>query len=186
MLPTLVQPLTLSPSVKRLLLDVSQSPFLVESGEKMKLDRVNQLLQVAANLGVILSITFLAFELSQNRDMMTAQTRNEITQGAVELLTLAVNDGDFQRIIRRARSGEEMSEDEQWQFERHQNGWFRYWENMHYQYRNGLFDEIEFAGQIGAIGAGLSVSPGIVNYWCRVRSLYSPEFAREMEGLLTC
>ena len=115
-----------------------QSRFLVESGERMKLDRANQLLQVAANLGVILSITFLAFELSQNRDMMRAQTRNDLSQGVIELLVVQATDGELFNILRRGNAGEELSEDEQGRFNTMQNAFFRYWENMHYQYRNGL------------------------------------------------
>ena len=151
----------------------------------MKLDRANQLLQVAANLGVILSITFLAFELGQNRDMMRAQTRNELAQGIIELLVVQATDGELLNILRRGNAGEELSEDEQGRFNTMQNAFFRYWENMHYQYRNGLYDEIEFATQIEAIRGFLSGSAGTMNYWCRVRSIYSPEFADEIDGLLT-
>ena len=58
----------------------------------MKFDRLNQILQVAANIGVILSITFLAIELGQNQEMMRAQTRNELSQGIVGLLSTGITD----------------------------------------------------------------------------------------------
>lgn len=88
-------------------------------------------------------------------------------------------------MIRRVRSGEELSEIEQFQFQRHYNAWFRYWENMHYQYRIGLYDESEFAKHRETVQKSFSTSPGIVKYWCRVSSLYSLEFVAEIDALQT-
>ena len=150
----------------------------------MKSETMNHYVSIAANIGVLLGILLLAYELNQNQDMMRAQTRNELSQNVIELLTLAVNDGGFQNIIRRGGTGEELSVDEQFQFEKYLNGWFRYWENMHYQYRNGLYDENEFTKQREKIGDFISSNPGILNYWCRERLFYSPEFARELDGIL--
>ncbi len=151
----------------------------------MKKIELGQTLTILANVGVLAGILLLVFELSQNREMMTAQTRNEISQGAIELLTLAINDVSFQNVIRRGQFGEELSEDEQWQFNRYQQGWLRYWENVHYQYRIGLFDETEFAYQKATWAGSLSIHPGIVKHWCERRVGFSPEFVAEIDGLLT-
>ena len=151
----------------------------------MKKIVLGQTLAILANVGVLAGILLLVFELSQNREMMTAQTRNEISQGAAELLTLAINDVSFQNVIRRGQFGEELSEDEQWQFYRYQQSWLRYWENVHYQYRIGLFDETEFAYQKATWAGSLSIHPGIVKHWCERKAGFSPEFVTEIDGLLT-
>ncbi len=151
----------------------------------MKKIELGQTLTILANVGVLAGILLLAFELSQNREMMTAQTRNEISQGAIALLTLAINDVSFQNVIRRGQFGEELSEDEQWQFNGHQQAWYRYWENVHYQYRIGLFDETEFATQKATWARSLSIHPGIVKHWCERKAGFSPEFVTEIDGLLT-
>ena len=151
----------------------------------MKKIELGQTLTILANVGVLAGILLLVFELSQNREMMTAQTRNEISQGAIELLTLAINDVSFQNVIRRGQFGEELSEDEQWQSDGHQQAWRRYWENVHYQYRIGLFDETEFATQKATWARSLSIHPGMVKRWCERKAGFSPEFATEIDGLLT-
>ncbi len=151
----------------------------------MKKINLGQSVQILANVGVLAGLLLLAFELSQNRDMMKAQTRNEITQSTTWLLTLAIDNGSFQNTMLRGREGEELSKDEQWQFERYHNAWFRSWENAHYQYRNGLYDEIEFSKQMDTWAASLAENPGVTSYWCRIRSRFSPEFSRAVDGLLT-
>jgi hypothetical protein len=135
--------------------------------KKLDLDKA---LHLIASVGVIAGILLLAYELNQNRDMMRSQTRNELSQGVIELLTFAANDAEFQNLVRRGRAGEELSEDEQWQVGRLYLGWFRYWENVHYQYRNGLYDEDEFIQQRGAIRGVLTTGPGVARYWCQVRA----------------
>ena len=47
----------------------------------MKRFEVGQALQLLGNFGVIVGILLLVYELNQNRDMMMAQTRNELSQG---------------------------------------------------------------------------------------------------------
>ena len=45
----------------------------------MNLDRVSQGVQLAANVGVILSIMFLAYQIGEQRELMKAQTRIAIS-----------------------------------------------------------------------------------------------------------
>jgi hypothetical protein len=55
---------------------------------------------------------------------------------------------------------------------------------VHYQYRQGLYDEEEFAKHKEAWRAYLGASKGAVSYWCEVRLLYSPKFAAQMDALI--
>ena len=43
-------------------------------------------LTLGANIGVLIGIVLVLVELDQNRDMMRAQTRNELAMGIVDLL----------------------------------------------------------------------------------------------------
>jgi len=47
----------------------------------------------------------------------------------------------------RAGRGEQLTGDEQFQFRLRSNALFRYWEDVHYQYRLGLYDEEEYSRQ---------------------------------------
>ncbi len=70
----------------------------------MKKIDLGQTIGVLANIGVIIGILLLVYELSQNRQMMKAQTRNEIAQSTYELLTLSIDNLSFQSTMRRGRA----------------------------------------------------------------------------------
>jgi hypothetical protein len=141
-------------------------------------------LTLGANLGVLVGIILLIVELDQNRDMMRAQTRHDLAMGIVDLLQVPASNEQLADILFRAQSGGDLSPAELFQFQLRTNALFRYWEDVHYQYRVGLFDEVEFARQRGAWKASLKNSRLGAEYWCKVRSLYSPEFMAEMDSLL--
>ncbi len=149
----------------------------------MNLDRLNQFIQIAANFGVILSITFLAFELSQNREMMKAQTRHEMSQGVVDLLLTEATNPELSRILNRGLSGEEITGVELERLKIMMGAYFRYWEDVHYQYRAGLYDDSEFSRQKQS-WANLLTSRSALEHWCEVRDRHSEAFVMEMDSLL--
>ena len=148
-------------------------------------DSLNRWLTLGANLGVLVGIILLIVELNQNRGMMRAQIRHELAMGIVDLLQVPASNEQLADLMYRAHSGEEITPREQFQFELRTNALFRYWEDVHYQYRVGLYDEIEFGKQRDAWKASFANSNRAVNYWCQVRSLYSPDFMSELDRLLT-
>lgn len=151
----------------------------------MKKLELGQIIGILANVGVLVGILLLVYELSQSREMMRAQTRNDLSQNVIQLFISDMSDSELSDLIRRGLAGDELSENESWRFDRRMNAWFRYWENVHYQYRAGLYDEIEFATQLEAIAVAAARDPGWAEYWCRRGFVYSPEFAAEFDGLLT-
>jgi hypothetical protein len=150
----------------------------------MESDRLNRWLTLGANVGVLIGIILLIVELDQNRDMMRAQTRHELAMGIVDLLQVPANNEQLADLIYRANSGGEITPRELFQFRLRTNALFRYWENVHYQYRVGLYDENEFSKQRDAWKASITNSILGRAYWCEVRTLYSPEFMSEMNKLL--
>ena len=142
-------------------------------------------LGLAANAGVLIGIVLVIMELDQNRDMMRAQIRHELSMGIVELLQEPAGNPQLADVLYRANAGMDLTPTEQYQFEMRSNALFRYWEDVHYQYRVGLYDEVEFARQREAWRQSLARSERAVGYWCGVRSLYSPDFSAEMDGLLS-
>ena len=146
--------------------------------------RLMRWLTLGANLAVVAGIVLLIMELEQNRQQMRAQTRHELAMGIVDLLqTLAANE-QLADVFARALAGEPLTPTEQFQFRLRTNALFRYWEDVHYQYRLGLYDDVEFERQRDAWKASMSNSRLAVEYWCEVRSLYSPEFTAEMDRLV--
>lgn len=147
-------------------------------------NQLNRWLTLGANVGVLVGIALLIVELDQNRDMMRAQTRHEIAAGIVDLLLVPASNQQLADLMYRAETGGELTPQEDFQFNMRTNALLRYWEDVHYQYRVGLYDEIEFSKQRDAWASALHRSKGMREYWCTVRILYSPEYMSEMNALL--
>ena len=147
-------------------------------------DKLNRWLTLGANVGVLIGLLLLVVELRQNQEMMRAQTRHDLSMGIIEVLLSPANNEQLSNVMYRANIGGELTPEEQFQYILRTNALFRYWENVHYQYRVGLYDEIEFAKQRDAWEASLVYSIGMRTYWCNVRTLYSPEFMAEVDAII--
>ena len=150
----------------------------------MKKLELGQTLGLIANLGVIAGILLLVFELNQNRDMMRAQTRNELARGLNDYLSLTINDADMADMYVRANTGESLTGPDALRPRMSLELGFRYWENVHYQYRQGLYDESEFSRHVDTMVAVLGRTPSMVRYWCGDRLLYSIPFMEFMDQIL--
>lgn len=151
----------------------------------MDSDRLNRWLTLGANIGVLVGIILLIVELDQNREAVQAQTRANLSQGIVDYLGLVAGNAQLASLRRRIDSGEEATIDEQYQYETITRALVRYWENVHYQYRQGLYDDAEFAAHREAIRDYFAYSKAIVEFWCGSKHGMSREFAEEIDGLLT-
>ena len=138
-----------------------------------------------ANLGVITGIILLVFELGQTRDLMRAQTRHLLATSIVEHLLVLVENPQLASVMRRGDAGEGLSPDESYQYRVRSRALFRYWENVHYQYREQLYDEVEFASQRDSWAAYLGASSRVATAWCGMRTEFSPEFRAELDGVLS-
>jgi len=150
----------------------------------MHADKLNRWLTLGANLGVIAGLILLVLELDQNREMMRAQTRHEIAMGIVDLLQVPASNEQLADLMYRAETGGELTPVERYRFNMRTNALLRYWEDAHYQYRVGLYDDVEFSKQKEAWRSAFQRSEGMRLYWCEVRALYSPDYAAEMNTLL--
>ena len=149
----------------------------------MKADEINRWLTLGANLGVLIGIFLLVVELDQNRQIMRAQIRNDISQQISDRL-LEQSQLQLVSLWRRAGSGEELSEDESQQHFISRSAGLGDWENIHYQFRQGMFDEEEFEAERNAWAFVIGSSPGLVNVWCVSQKHYSDVFAAEIETIL--
>src|SRR4029453_7745661 len=131
----------------------------------MNIDRVSQGVQLAANAGVILSLVFLAYQIGEQRELMKAQTRIAISSEVIGLLVSEATDEGLLSAERRSNAGEELSPEDRFRLDRISRAYFRYWENVHSQYRKGWYDETEFAGSRVGWKQRLS-RPGVAAVWC--------------------
>jgi hypothetical protein len=150
----------------------------------MRKEPLIQLIALAANCVTILGLVLVIVQLQQNRTLMRAQVRHELASTIVDLLNSSATNSQLAGVLRRGNLGEQLTADEEFQFRLRSNALLRYWEDVHYQFRLGLYDEVEYSRQKAAWKATFASSVGFVKYWSEVRTLYSPHFAAEIDGLL--
>ena len=110
----------------------------------MKKIALGQTIGIFANVAVLIGVLLLVYELNQNRMMMQAQTRHSVAEMLISMLALEIGDPGIAEIQVKNRSGEELTLVELERFQLLQEAYWRYRENVHYQYRNGLYDEDEY------------------------------------------
>jgi len=95
---------------------------------------------LCANLGVLIGIIAVVFELRQTQTAMNAEASAVRAQ-------MNMNIGDFRinhathRIASKVRAGEDISDDEYAILQRLQFNMMRYFENLHYQSELGVLDD---------------------------------------------
>ena len=141
----------------------------------MDSDRIASWLSLIANFGVLIGIALLILELSQNREAIQAQTRTELSNSVVELLTANMGDSQYADILHRGNMGEPLTEVEKYQYWRHRSAFLEYHENLFYQYQLGLFEDYEFRRQAAVIRNDIIQFPGLGKVWCEQRDRMSPE-----------
>lgn len=145
-------------------------------------NRVNSWLQLAANLGVIAGLVFVALELAQNTAMTRAQTRGNVAQAVVHLIELERDPRIVQANLRLER-GEELTEEDRYLLENMANATLRVWENTYYQYSADLFDKEEFAADLEVWEEFLR-TPIYAGLWERTRHTYASNFREVIDGLV--
>lgn len=150
----------------------------------MKSQNLHRWLTLAANLGVLVGIVLVTVELRQNLTAVQAQTRHEVSAGFVDFMRSVAENSELASIRRRGDLGEDLSVEERYRYEAFTRGLFRYWENVHYQYRTDLYDPAEFARQREAWRSHAAAAPGVVQWWCAHASEFSNDFGMDYSSLL--
>ena len=150
----------------------------------MVLDSLNRWLTLIANVGVLIGIALLILELDQNVTAVKAQTRSELSMGVVQILQDVYADPEFASIIERGDGGGELTPSEQFRYEARSRALLRYWENVHYQYHNGLYDQSEYEAQKHAWKMYFERSTRLADVWCAIQAEYSVRFRAEVSHLI--
>ena len=151
----------------------------------MNADKLNKWLALVANVAVVAGIVFLALELNQNSRMMKTQTRNAITESILNFQFNAQSSGLRDVEEKATRDLSSLTAEETRQLFQLYVSNLRLWENIHYQYRNGVFDEAEFAAERNSWKSLGERTPLLRGVYCQLkqRGSLSPAFVTEMDKL---
>ena len=93
-------------------------------------------------IGVVISLIYLARQMSQNTISVRAASFNSMTENSIRLLENTFRDGDFANFLHRAEGDPaSLSPDERVRWDAYMTAVYRHFGNLVYQYRVGVLDE---------------------------------------------
>ena len=146
----------------------------------MNLDNLNKWLMLAANLGVIAGILFLAYEVRQNSDALISASRQGLLEADLAILD---NYYDYPEVYGLATNSDDMDPTALRQ-EIHYISILRAREFAWQQYRRGLVDEETFLSYLAPAISLFSTETGR-QYFERSRYSGDPEFMEYLTSRLT-
>ena len=148
-------------------------------------EKLNRWLTLAANFGVLAGLVLLLVELDQTSAIERAQTRNDLSNTVIELLFAQATNPKLAEVIVKSNNFEPLTPEEEVMYVSRSEAAFRYWENVHYQHRQGMYDEIEFKRHLHTMDFVINVSGGLQRYWCDGgRDLFSEPFAVDIDRFI--
>ncbi len=131
----------------------------------MNLSKVNQWLTLLANIGVLAGIIFLAIEIRQSGDAVTAQMQDSIADGFIALNMATINDPQVGVTwVIGLNEPDRLSDAEAIRFSMLMRALFNQFIRVHGLYRTGLLEESDWA-LYAREAATIMSSPGGKLHW---------------------
>jgi hypothetical protein len=149
-----------------------------------KIDR-GQTISLIANIGVMIGILLLVFELNQNRVVIEAQTRSAITASIIQLTQMISQTPMGMTIYEKRISKEPLTDRELFWQRGASRAVFRHWENVYFQYRAGLFNEQELDTYQVYWRSVTRCQHWHQEFWANNKMQFNPYFREELDSILT-
>ena len=142
----------------------------------MNLDSTNRWLTLAANIGVLAGIIFLAFELQQNTVATRLEAASNFNSSFSEIELFIAGNPEFAELLARGREGAEITGVEQLRLSVFYNQILRQWQFTHIQYLSDAIDEDNWQAQRAFMAEILRGDRGLLNHWRRFKQQYNSAF----------
>ena len=106
----------------------------------MNIDRINQMVMLTANVGVLIGIFALVIELQQTQTAMQAEAGATRTQMSMEQQSMTFRNGLLD-IRSRFDNGEKLTQQDLLNVREYNQYMLRFWEHSHFQHELGVLDE---------------------------------------------
>ena len=149
----------------------------------MDTGRTNNWISLAANVGVIVSILFLAYEINQSTRATIAAASQGLTDQSIFFFDAQLDHAVISQAVYKQRTGDELSAYELHQLDLLQHMNFRLFENAFLQYRRGFYEETEWERYRRIIAGLMANNPSANQMWERTKGGWTDEFVEEVESL---
>ncbi len=107
----------------------------------MNAEKLNAWLSLGANVGVVIGLVLLIFEISQNTEMMQAQINQSRTDTALSEQQAVYTSDHVPALLARIDRGEQLSDEDLIRYERFFRAFNRNQDNNLWQYNEGYLEE---------------------------------------------
>jgi hypothetical protein len=146
--------------------------------DSVNTEKLNSWLGIAANVGVIIGIVFLAFEIRQNTEVAVSSAELDVSNRQVEFFLRLAENPRLSRVYHVGLQNPlELSEDEKIQFVNIINSVFMFIEGIHKQYGRGFIPEEGWKPYQDLI-ASLLINPLVREWWFNRNTVFSREFEK--------
>lgn len=76
------------------------------------MDKINKWLTLGANIGVLIGIAFVAYELQQNTTATQLETTSNFQNAFAQVELMIASDKEFAELLTKGRNGEQVSDTE--------------------------------------------------------------------------
>ena len=152
---------------------------------KDKLQKYALIAEIVGGIAIVLSLIFVGLQISQNSEMMQAQTRDSLSAKQIDLYMEIGSNFQAMEIYTKGRAGlieRDFNNPEynSWSFMAFSN--IRVWENEWYQYKKGLFEEDEYSGRKEVLALVIK-GPGYTEIWKTYKWQFLPSFQSFVDTL---
>lgn len=149
-----------------------------------KLDQINRWMTLAANVGVLLGILFLVFELRQNTTASRAEAASNYQDTFSEVELFIARDAEFAALLVAGRNGDELSYVDQFRLTVFYGNVLRTWQNAHFQYEAGTLNKDLWLSIRTRFAGILSEDRGLLDHWSNHQSEFTPAFNKLVARLV--
>jgi len=136
---------------------------------------------LAANVGVLAGIIFLAYELKQNTVATELEAASNFQGSFTELEMLIAGNPEFAELLTKGISGASTTEVEQLRLNAFYTNVLRQWQFIHFQYFSGAIDEEVWSGERAYLVELMGLDAGLRTHWQSNQRRYTDRF-NEMVG----
>lgn len=145
----------------------------------MNWDAISTIAEFVGAIAVVVSLVYVARQISQNTQASRSSTRQAIADSALVAVSDILADSGMAELMTRDMAGEEFTPAEHLRLAGRGYMIMRLWENIYYQYRTGMLLDNEWQGFRRNLIALLQLRH-VQQYWERESEIYSDAFREEV------
>ncbi len=148
------------------------------------MDTLNKWLMFIANVGVLIGIGFVAYELHQNTTATQLETTSNFQNAFAEVELMIASNPEFADLLTKGRNGEPLTDPEFVRLQAFYRTVLRAWQTNVTQHEAGGLSAEAFAGTKELMRQTFNQDVSLLNHWKRNRPQFTPAFNALVESLV--